>query len=203
MLIPKMTSFPTRTMSMLSEFTLDDLQLLSDMNPKFRGYLHGYLSELKLMRYLEKIPGISSVKKIPDNDSRKGDFEIIYEGMVKTIECKGMIQSSIKEDHMNESWVGEVNLKTTSKRKLTLNSVELDSHALPKGEFDILAVGCYAVTGEWDFLFIETKYLLEAPHTPGLIKHHIKVEPFQTAGLTSNLEGLLQKMKNQSSAYTC
>ena len=198
-----MTSFQPYTMSMLSEFTLDDLQLLSDMNPKFRGYLHGYLSELKLMRYLEKIPGITSVKKIQDSDSRKGDFEIVYEGMIKTIECKGVVQGSIKEDHMNESWVGEVNLKTTAKRKLTINSVELDSHALPKGEFDILAVGCYAVTGEWDFLFIESKYLLETPHTPGLIKHHIKVEPFQMAGLTDDLERLLQKMKSQSIDCTC
>jgi hypothetical protein len=189
--------------SILDGVTYEDLRFLIDSNPYLRGYLQGYLAELMLMRDLEKLPGVTSVTKIPDHDLRKGDLEVVFNGTPITVECKSVRTSTVKEEPVHDSWTASVSIKNTDKRQFTCAGKEITSTNLVKGTFDILAISCFAVNGTWSFLFIENQYLSESPEVPGMIPTNLQIEPGVTPCLTSDIHAILSKVSAEKSALTC
>jgi hypothetical protein len=187
-------------MSLLSEFTIDDLNHLMDTNPYLRGYLHGYLGELALTRQLQGLPGVDSVLKIPDADLRKGDLEVVFKGVPITIECKSIGMDSVKPDLPNDSWVGYACMKNSDSRSVQIHGQERRIVNVDKGRFDILAVNCFAVSEKWDFVFIENKFLLERDEAPGFITSNVRINPIDTPGLSTDILSLLQKVFEQKTA---
>ena len=186
-------------MSILDGFTLDDLEYLIDLNPSMRGYVQGYLAELTLMRQLKVIEGVTAVMKIPDMSYRTGDFEVIYLGVPITRECKSILSNTVTQDGLNDSWSGVVTIKRTSQECVVDGEKHRVSNII-KGGFDILALSCYAVSGEWDFQFIEEKYLPEHDTLPGFISTKFRINPQTTAGVTENLKSLFDKVISQKLA---
>ena len=171
--------------SILSGVSMEDLQGLMEENSSLRGYIQGYLAELVLKRKLLQVDGVSSVSKIPDRDEMKGDLLVDYRGRPLTIEVKSIATNSVKPDVMNETWQGSVLVKNTDKRILNLEGIgEVSSTNLIKGEFDILAICCFAVRGSWDFLFLESRHLPEPAALPGFVQTKFSINPSMTAGLT-------------------
>lgn len=165
--------------SILSQFTQEELEGLIEENSSLRGYLQGYLGELALKKQLLQLPGITEVVKIPDQDEEKGDFRVTYKGKTMTVEVKSLLSSSVKPDILHDSWQGRVSIKNTDKRELEVEGLgTISTTSLVKGDFDILAICCYAVNDEWEFLFIENEYLPEkSPEHPGILKTSFVVNP--------------------------
>jgi len=180
--------------SILSGFSMNDIQEMIDENSSLRGYLQGYLAERSLKRQMLQIPGVSSVKKIPDRADEKGDFEVVYQGVPITVEVKSVMTSSVREDILTQNWQGSVLVKNTDKREVTVEGVgTISTTKLTRGQFDILAICCFAVSGEWDFMFIENRFIPAAEEHHDLLKTQFIINPSTTPGLTDNLVKLLDK----------
>lgn len=183
-----------QNVSILSGFTMDDLQELIEENSSLRGYLQGYLAERALRAQILRIPGVESVTKIPDRDQEKGDFKVLYRGVPMTIEVKSVMTDSIKEDILSQTWQGSVMVKNTDKREVSVEGLgTIATTKLERGQFDILAICCFAVSGEWDFLFIENRFIPAAEEGYNLLKTKFIVNPGTTPGVTDNLVNLLEK----------
>lgn len=183
-------------MSILSDFTQEELEQVISENSSLRGYLQGYLAEVALKKQLLQIPGVTSVVKIPDQCKEKGDFRVVYNGKTLTIEVKSIATNSIREDILNDTWQGKVQVKATDKRTIEVDGVgSVTGTALVKGEFDILAISCYAVSGKWEFLFMENKYLPEhSSKLPGLIKTHFTINPATTPLVTEDIVSIMNSI---------
>ena len=190
-------------MSILDGFTLDDIEYLINLNPSMRGYVQGYLAELMLTRQIANMAGVTAVTKIPDRADRKGDLEVIYLGVPITIECKSILSNTVVQDELNDSWSGIVTIKNNGWREHVVKGESHRISSLQKGGFDILALSCYAVDGEWTFQFIEEKYLPEHHSLPGFISTKFRINPHTTAGVTENLAALFDKIVAQKSMITC
>ena len=60
----------------------------------------------------------------------------------------------VKFDSDNQKWTGKAQVDASDRRIVTFeDGTNLNTTLLLRGEFDILAVNCYAFTGEWDFVF--------------------------------------------------
>jgi hypothetical protein len=141
-----------------------------------------------------EIPGVTSVTKIPDRDAEKGDFKVVYKGVPMTIECKSVTTSSVREDVLTQNWQGSVLVKNTDKREVTVEGIgTFQTTKLTRGQFDILAVCCFAVSGEWDFVFLENRFIPSADESYDLLKTQFTINPSTTPGLTHNLTKLLEK----------
>src|SRR5579859_3234707 len=122
--------------SILTGFTMEDIQEMIDENPSLRGYLQGYLAERALKRQLLQVPGVTSVRKIPDQAETKGDFEIIYRGVSITIESKSVATNSIKDDVLTQTWQGTVPIKNTDKREIEIEGLgTISTSKLRRGQF--------------------------------------------------------------------
>jgi hypothetical protein len=176
---------PVSASTILSGIELADIQALMDENPSLRGYLQGYLAEMILRRKLLSVPGVEGIEKIPDRNEERGDLKIAYRNRPITMEVKSIATNSVRSDTMNETWQGTVLVKNTDRRLLEIDGLgEITSTNIIKGEFDILAICCFAVRGDWDFVFIESQYLPEPDTLPGLVKTKFSINPMLTAGLT-------------------
>jgi hypothetical protein len=183
--------------SILSGFSMDDLEYLVSTNSSLRGYLQGYLAELKLSIILASIEGVTEVTKIPDQHSRKGDFEVIYKHLPITIECKSVKTASVKQDGLHDSWEGNVGVRNSDSVELDVEGCQMRTSLIQKGTFDILAVCCFAAVGDWEFLYIENKYLPESSVGPGFIDANFKINPRTTAGVIHNPALALERIYKQ------
>jgi hypothetical protein len=180
---------------------MSDIQGLMEENASLRGYIQGYLAELMLKRQLlqslEK-EIVAKIDKIPDRDALKGDLLVEYKGVPITIEVKSLATASVREDVLNETWEGIVLVKNTDKRLIEVEGIgSISATNLAKGEFDILAICCFAVTGQWDFTFIENRFLPEPDELPGMIKTRFVVNPSHTPGLTHDPLKVLESIYRQ------
>jgi hypothetical protein len=183
-----------QNVSILSGFTMDDIQEMIDENSSLRGYLQGYLAERALKDQILRIPGVSSVIKIPDRDQEKGDFKVIYKDVPISIEAKSVMTDSVRPDVLSQTWQGSVMVKNTDKREVEVDGIgTITTTKLERGQFDILAICCFAVSGQWDFLFIENRFLPAADESHNLLKTRFIVNPGTTPGVTDNLVRLLEK----------
>ncbi len=133
--------------------TPSELTRLTDENPSLRGMLLGYVAEFKLEQFLLSGEEFQYLGKPDDHDrTKKGDHVIRYSGQQFTIESKSL-QSSMVEK-VDDGWRGKAQVDASDRRTIILeDGSELETTLLMVGEFDILAVNCFAFTQEWDFLF--------------------------------------------------
>ena len=150
-------------MTILQEWGITPEQLtdLLDENPSLRGMLIGYVAELKLKERIATLPEVSSITKFDDHDrKKKGDLYIRYKNRYFNLESKSLQTSSIKYEEENSRWSGKTQVDASDRRIITLpDGSELETTLLLRGEFDILAVNCYAFYKEWYFVFARNQDL--------------------------------------------
>lgn len=144
-------------MTILEEWDINAEQLtnLLDGNPSLRGMLLGYVAELKLKEIITSFPEVSFTTKFDDhNRKKKGDLYIVYHGRAFDVESKSLQSSMIDYDYENKTWYGKAQVDASDRRTITLPSgQQLNTTLLLRGEFDVLAVNCYAFENQWRFVF--------------------------------------------------
>jgi len=143
------------------EISAGILTELLDANPSLRGMLFGYVAEHKLKELITSLPAVSYVTKFDDHDrKKKGDLYIIYRARAFSIESKSLQTGTIEYDEKNRRWIGKSQVDASDRRAIPLPSGEtLNTTLLLRGEFDILAVNCYAFEDRWRFVFARNKDL--------------------------------------------
>ncbi len=144
-------------MTILDEWdiTADQLTQLLAENPSLRGMLLGYVAELKLRELIISFPEVSFTMKFDDHDrKRKGDLYVIYHGKAFDVESKSLQTATVQWDDDKKRWRGKAQVDASDRRQIEMpDGRMLNTTLLRKGEFDILAVNCYAFAGKWDFVF--------------------------------------------------
>lgn len=137
------------------EITPEQLTQMLNDNPSLRGMLLGYVAELKLKEIIISFPEVSYTTKFDDhNRKKKGDLYIVYHGKAFDVESKSLQTSMIKYDEQNKEWFGKAQVDASDRRIVVLPSgEELHTTLLLRGEFDVLAINCYAFENEWRFVF--------------------------------------------------
>lgn len=150
-------------MTILDEWgiTPEQLTILLDENPSLRGMLFGYVAEVKLKEKIAAFPEVSFTTKFDDhNRKKKGDLYIIYRDRAFDLESKSLQTSSIRYDEENFCWSGKAQVDASDRRVIILpDGSELNTTLLLRGEFDILAINCYAFNKEWNFAFARNQDL--------------------------------------------
>lgn len=134
--------------------TEGELTELVDRNPSLRGILLGYVAEKKFHdRYLSA-PDIAEASKDDDHDrSKKGDRRIRYKGRTYLIEVKSLQTNSVKQRGPDE-WFGKTQVDASDSRVVRFeDGSSLKTTCLLRGEFDVLAVNCFAFGNAWRFAF--------------------------------------------------
>lgn len=179
--------------NMFHGFSLSDMKDMAFQNPYLRGYLQGYFSERMLARELAATPGVESVEKIPDVSTRRGDFLIKYQDKEITVECKSIQTGSVRFIN-NNFWEGSVLVKNVGRKEIHLPDIgPVYTSNLLKGQFDILAICCFAVRGEWKFVFMNNSDLPEKKDYPGLIRSAFKINPFTDQQVHTSIISLLEQ----------
>lgn len=142
------------------EITEDQLTELVDQNPSLRGMMLGYVAEKKFHDTFLEHHAITEKGKDDDHDRKnKGDRRIIYKGKSIVIEVKSLQTATVKKTY-NNTWEGKCQVDGSDRRIVTFkDGSELNTTLLLRGEFDLLAVNCYAFGGEWRFAFAKNKDL--------------------------------------------
>lgn len=188
------------------KITPDQLTELLGGNPSLRGMLLGYVAELKLKEIITAYPEVSYTTKFDDPDrSKKGDLYIVYHDKAFDIESKSLQSSMIKYDKENQKWYGKAQVDASDRRVVTFkDGTTLNTTLLLRGEFDILAVNCYAFTGEWDFVFARNSELPFSSYKKyteqqrnELIASLVPVVWPPEPPFHKDLRGLLQEMVNE------
>lgn len=171
--------------------SLEDIENLATQNTSLRGYLQGYIAEMFLKRKLETMPGVSEVVKIRDQDTKKGDFQFMYQGREWTIEAKSLLTKSVKEDILNGGWNGRV--KVTASDSQTTDDGRF-TYAMIRGQFDILAISAFAIGKGWDFYFIANKYLPASDEFPDRLQTGFTINTANTPCLHTDLMEVLEDL---------
>lgn len=146
----------TNQQSILVRWGITEKQLtdLVDNNPSLRGMMLGYVAELKFHESFLNHPNITEIAKDDDHDrSHKGDRRIVYKGKTFIVEVKSLQTAMVKKIGKDE-WEGKSQVDGSDRRIITFpDGTELNTTLLRKGEFDLLAVNCFAFGGKWRFVF--------------------------------------------------
>lgn len=134
--------------------TASELTELVDQNPSLRGILLGYVAEKKFHDAFLNSPQITETSKDDDHDrKRKGDRRVVYKGESFIIEVKSL-QSNLSEHLGADCWRGKSQVDASDSRIVTFpNGKKLKTTCLRRGEFDLLAVNCFAFGDQWRFAF--------------------------------------------------
>lgn len=137
------------------QITPEELTLILEENPSLKGMLFGYVAELKLKERITAFEDVSYFTKFDDhNRSRKGDLYIVYKDRAFDIESKSLQTATINFNDELDRWEGKSQVDASDRRPVILpDGTSVDTTLLLKGEFDILAVNCYAFNDEWQFIF--------------------------------------------------
>ncbi len=136
------------------DITEYDLSELVDRNPSLRGILIGYVAEKKLQDILLAHPDVTEVSKDDDHDrTRKGDRRLIYKGKTCIIEVKSLQTNSVKKLG-DDQWTGKAQVDASDSRDIIFpDGSRLKTTCLLRGQFDLLAINCFAFGGQWQFAF--------------------------------------------------
>ncbi len=134
--------------------TESELTELVDQNPSLRGILLGYVAEKKFHDSFLNSQHVTEAAKDDDHDrKRKGDRRIVYKGETFIIEVKSL-QTNLVEKLGNDQWRGKSQVDASDSRTVKLpNGKSLKTTCLLRGEFDLLAVNCFAFGEQWRFAF--------------------------------------------------
>jgi hypothetical protein len=152
----------TEKISILERWGITEEQLtdLVDQNPSLRGMMLGYVAEKKFHDYFLDHPEITEKGKDDDHDrTRKGDRRIVYKGKTLIIEVKSL-QTAMVKRLGDDAWEGKSQVDGSDRRIIKFpDGTELNTTLLLKGEFDLLAVNCFAFGEKWRFVFAKNKDL--------------------------------------------
>ena len=129
------------------------LTKLVDENPSLRGMLLGYVAEHKLHEIWLTDDDIEYLGKPDDHDRTSADDHIVrYRGQRFVIESKSLQSRMVEKD--GDTWRGRAQVDASDRRTITLeDGTTFDTTLLMVGQFDILAVNCFAFEQEWNFAF--------------------------------------------------
>ena len=151
----------SRPISILEELelTVDELTRLIHDNPSLRGMVIGYAAEQKLRANWLSSSEITYIGKPDDHDRRnKGDHVIQYRGHQFTIEIKSLQTRMVVKD--GDIWRGRAQVDASDRRTVILaDGNALETTLLTVGEFDVLAVNCFAFDQGWNFVFAKNEDL--------------------------------------------
>jgi hypothetical protein len=135
------------------ELTEQEFTEIVDSNPSLRGVTLGYIAEWKFHKMFLNHPGVSKARKDDDHDrKRKGDRTFSYKGHEFIVEVKSLQTNLVKKQ--GDIWLGKSQVDASDRRKVTFkDGTTLETTCLLRGEFDVLAVNCYAFSGHWQFAF--------------------------------------------------
>lgn len=144
----------------LWEVTHEELGGLIETNPSLRGIVFGYLAEHKLKKMLLLDPRISGLVKYDNHErTEKGDLGFRYMGVPVILEVKSLQTATVKQT--SEGYSGRFQCDASDRRTVSLPSgKEIETTCLLVGQFDLLAVNCFAFgQKEWRFAFARNKDL--------------------------------------------
>ena len=146
------TSFPTNILEELG-LTIGELTGLIHENPSLRGMVVGYAAERKVRDFLQSNDDITYIGKPDDHDRQnKGDHVIRYKGRQFAIEIKSLQTRMVSRD--GNTWRGRAQVDASDRRTVILSDGSaLETTLLTVGEFDVLAVNCFAFGQGWNFVF--------------------------------------------------
>jgi hypothetical protein len=148
--------------SILQRWGISEEQLteLVDNNPSLRGMMLGYVAESKFHDSFLEHPLITEIAKDDDHDrSRKGDRRILYRETSLIIEVKSL-QTAMVKKLGDDSWEGKAQVDGSDRRVITFpDGSQLNTTLLLRGQFDILAVNCFAFGETWRFAFAKNQDL--------------------------------------------
>jgi transcriptional regulator with XRE-family HTH domain len=130
------------------------LTKLVDANPSLRGMVVGYVAESKFQEmYLSHVKVTSSQKDDDHDRGKKGDRRIVYDDTEIVVEVKSLQTNTVKKLGEDE-WAASAQVDASDRRYITLSDgSKLETTLLLRGEFDVLAVNCYAFGSKWRFVF--------------------------------------------------
>ncbi|WP_153100998.1 restriction endonuclease [Paraburkholderia hayleyella] len=142
------------------EISEEEFTELIDQNPSLRGMNLGYIAEKKFHDQFLNHPEITESSKDDDHDrSKKGDRRIRYKGHEFIVEVKSL-QTNMCKDLGNDTWAGKSQVDGSDRRIVKFaDGTELNTTLLLRGEFDLLAINCFAFGEEWRFAFAKNKDL--------------------------------------------
>lgn len=148
--------------SILQRWGITEAELtdLVDQNPSLRGIMLGYVAEKKFHDEFLNHPSIFKAGKDDDHDrSRKGDRRVDYKGKELVIEVKSL-QTNTVQNLGGDKWTGKSQVDGSDRRVIKFNDgSELNTTLLKRGEFDLLAVNCFAFGNQWRFAFAKNQDL--------------------------------------------
>jgi hypothetical protein len=165
-------------------FCIEDLQGIADENSSFRGYVQGYLAELKLKQHLLSIPGVLSVEKIQDQADDKGDFRVTMSDRSFIVEAKSIASTGVKENLIDGGLEATVVVKSTDHVE---SEDGVRTSCVKAGTFDILAICTFQATGTWEFLFIHNKHLPRSIKYPNRLQSSIRLNTLTTPCMYSDI----------------
>lgn len=152
---------------LFSRWGIDEKTLtrLVDENGSLRGMMLGYVAEHKFRELYMTDPEITDLGKANDHDrKRKGDRNILYKNREIKIEIKSLQTNSVRQLR-NDVWTGKSQVDASDRRKVRFqDGTELETTLLLRGEFDILAVNCFAFGEQWRYVFARNDDLPSSPH---------------------------------------
>ena len=142
------------------ELTHEQFTTLIDDNPSLRGVTLGYVAESKFHEMFLGHPDVTAVRKDDDhNRKRKGDRTFSYRGHEFIVEVKSL-QTAMVKKLTDGTFFGKSQVDASDRREVTFkDDTKLATTCLLRGEFDILAVNCYAFENEWRFAFARNDQL--------------------------------------------
>ena len=128
-------------------------------NPSLRGMLLGYVAEYKLQEMLLALEEVKYIGKPDDHDrTSKGDHIIEYESKRFAIESKSLQSRMVERD--GDIWRGKAQVDASDRRPVVLSDgTQIETTLMLVGEFDVLAVNCFAFEQEWNFVFAKNSDL--------------------------------------------
>ncbi|HEV2136503.1 MAG TPA: helix-turn-helix domain-containing protein [Terracidiphilus sp.] len=154
---------PAKTIFDHWEITPEQVSALIRANPSLRGMVLGYVAEQKAHEKFSSYQDITDLGKDDDhNRKKKGDRRIQYKDRVLKVEVKSLQTNSVKQSDKGE-WTGNFQCDASDKRTVKFeDGTTLETTLLLRGEFDVLAVNCFAFGDQWRFAFARNKDLPEA-----------------------------------------
>ena len=184
------------------DLSVNDLTTLVETNPSLRGMLLGYVAEHKLNEKWLSGDRIEYLGKSDDHDrSNKGDHVIEYQDQRFVVESKSLQSRMVEKD--GDTWRGRAQVDASDRRSIVLDDgSQIETTLLKVGEFDVLAVNCFAFEEEWNFVFAKNGDLPRSTYSKyprhvreQLIASLVKVswppEPPFTANLLEVLDQLI------------
>lgn len=192
--------------------TLDELTVLVISTPSLRGMMLGYVAELHLSKLLAASDQVSDSLKYDDHDrTKKGDRVVSYKGHRLVIESESLQTNSVKRLG-RDTWSGVAQVDGSDRRTVKFaDGTKLETTLLLPGEFDVLAVNCFAFGERWRWVFCKNSDLprstykrYTAAQRAGLLKSLVRVTwppapPF-AADIFTVLDALVEERTKPSAS---